>query len=284
MRSNPSLRLLWLSGITLASYLTMTRCPAQDCAGLKPETTASLEARKPAECSLDPRAPACQRIRPDSSHPIFAGTVMSITESDGHMLLDGHCTQTSLQTVKVRVDKTYFGSTGAVVTIHAGDINGFYFNSHRRYLVYARPQPDGSFAVTSCGGTKLLKDAGDDISYLEHWNSLPKTVSIFGSTLLDHPDRGRMVNLAATSLASQEVIVNDPVVRKLTTDRSGAFQATGLPPGTYTVTVNIGSHTWHDRSQTVTIVERGCAKVDFVAMPSRLADGSLPPAVSGAKR
>lgn len=52
---------------------------AQDCTGAPSYTTAGLEARDAAECSLV-EAPTCQRIRPASTDAIFIGTVLSITQ------------------------------------------------------------------------------------------------------------------------------------------------------------------------------------------------------------
>ncbi len=152
--------------------LVCLRGAAQDCAGAPKYTTEELEGRDAAECSVL-YAPACQRIRPASADTIFVGTVSGVVESDGHTVLDGDCSKTLLQTVTVKVGESFVGNESGTVTIRAGGINGFYFRSRESYLMFARRLKDGSLTVTSCGGTKLLRDATEDREYLRSWESRP---------------------------------------------------------------------------------------------------------------
>jgi hypothetical protein len=60
------------------------------------------------------------------------------------MVLNGKCSKTFLQTVTVKVGESFVGNASGTITIRAGDINGFYFRSREKLLVFARRQADGT--------------------------------------------------------------------------------------------------------------------------------------------
>jgi hypothetical protein len=241
---------------------------AQDCAGAPSYTSAGLEARDAAECSLV-EAPACQRIRPASTNAIFIGTVLSIRESDGRTVLNGECAKTLLQTVTVKVGESFVGNASGTVTIKAGDINGFYFRRHERFLIFARLQAGGTFEVTSCGGTKKLHDAANDVDYLRSWASRPQGADLFGQAWIrvdkDHPEH--MVGFLGRGLTGAKVSVLGPKAVNLVTDKLGHYEVPNLPHGKYEVSIDVPFATYPAKSQTVDLVERGCAEVNFHVDP-----------------
>jgi len=241
---------------------------AQNCTGAPSYTSEGLEARDAAECRLV-EAPACQRIRPASTDAIFIGTVLRISESDGHAVLNGECAKTPLQTVTVEVGESFVGNASGTVTIRAGDINGFYFRSHERFLIFARRQADGTFTVTSCGGTKKLRDAAKDVVYLRSWASRPLGSSLFGQAWIrvnrDNPEH--MVGFLGRGLTGAKVSVLGSKPISVVTDKLGHYELPNLPPGKYEVSIDVPFATYPAKSQTVDLVERGCAEVNFHVDP-----------------
>lgn len=246
----------------------LIHCAAQDCTGAPSYTSQGLEARDAAECRLT-TAPSCQRIRPASADAIFLGTVLRINESEGHAVLNGECVKTLLQTVAIKVDEGFFGDLSGDVTIKAGDINGFYFRSRQRYLVFAHRRPDGLFTVTSCGGTKEVNEAKDDIEYLRSWNSRPLKTDLFGQAWIrvDRDNPERMVAIVRP-LPKATVSISGPVQRNIATDDRGRYEVTDLPPGRYEVRIETPFVTYPSHSQTIDLVERGCAELNFQVDPS----------------
>jgi hypothetical protein len=260
---------MMLRVLFLVIFVFCLRCGAQDCTGAPSYTTEGLEARDAAECSLV-EAPACQRVRPASTDAIIIGTVLRIIESDGHAVLNGECTKTLLQTVIVKVGESFVGNASGTVTIKAGDINGFYFHSHESFLIFARYQADGTLTVTSCGGTKKLRDATKDVTYLRSWASRPEGSNLFGQAWIrvnkDNPEH--MVGFLGRGLKGANVSVLGPKRMSLVTDKLGHYEVSDLPPGKYDVSIDVPFATYPAKSQTVDLVERGCAEVNFHVDPS----------------
>jgi hypothetical protein len=250
-------------------FVSLVRCAAQDCTGAPRYTSEGLETRDAAECSLT-AAPSCQRIRPAAVDAIFLGTVIRISESDGHAMLNGECVKTLLQSVVIKVDESLFGDVSGNVTVEAGDINGFYFRSRLRFLVFAHRRPDGSLTVTPCGGTKKLSEAKDDIAYLRSWNSRPPRTKLYGQAWIrvnkDNPER--MVGFLGRALPRATVSISGSVPRSVTTDEQGRYELTDLPPGQYEVRIETPFVTYPSQPQRVDLVERGCAEVNFHVDPS----------------
>ena len=260
--NQPVMRLLGWS--LFAFSIFGSAMSAQTCAGAPSVTTAGLEARDAAECSLR-YTPACQRIRPALTDAIFIGTVVSISEADGHTILNGECAKTLLQTVTVKVGESFVGNASGIVTIKAGDINGFYFRSHERFLIFARRQLNSTYTVTSCGGTEKLRDAAKDIAYFRSWASRPPRSNLFGQAWVrvNKDDPERMVGFIGRALSRTRVSVNGPKTASVVTNRLGQYEVQDLPPGEYEVSIDVPFSTYPAKSQTVDLVERGCAEVNF---------------------
>jgi hypothetical protein len=245
--------------------------PIELCKGLHNYTKDELTARDEKEC-LAQRHPACERIHPSASYAIFTGRVVKVTRSDAHFLQNGHCLRTSEQTATVEVMENFIGHPSGTVTIHAGNLNGFYFvndKSGDEYLFFAKPLKDGSLTVTECGGTKLLRDAKDDIAFLEAWPTLPKTGTIYGDAWLriNKDDPARMSAWIGRAIVHAPITVLGPRNTVAVTDKSGHFSISGLPPGHYDLMMDVP----YDRLgivRGVDVVERGCAVASFHADPA----------------
>jgi hypothetical protein len=214
--------------------------------------------------------PACQRIRPALGNPTFVGRIVKIVDSDGHMMLNGDCVKTLVQTVTLKVVETFAGGVSGEVLVHAGNVNGIYFSKHGDYLVFAKHLQDGSLTVTGCGGTKRIEEAKEDLAYLRSWASLPKTAKIFGYAVQERDDPRRMI--IGVGAKDQIIKVSGPVHETLKTDHFGAYRLENVPPGTYTMELE-GSFRGAGLPQVVDVVERGCAEVNFHFYPEKPVTG-----------
>jgi hypothetical protein len=258
-----SVRVLVLLSLTFCLH-----CIAQECVGAPTFTSQELEQRDAGECTAV-EAPVCQRIRPASTNAIFTGTVLGIKESDGHMILNGECVKTLPQTVTLRVDESFVGNETGNMIVKAGDINGFYFRSKKKFLLFVRREADGTLLVTGCGGTKELADAKADVDYLRTWNNLPSGATIYGDALIrtSRDEPRRMVVFKAKALSGASVTITGLKTSAVSTDSMGRFKVDGLPPGIYQVGIDVPYVTWRAKSQRVEVVDRGCAAVKFFIDP-----------------
>lgn len=183
--------------------------------------------------------------------------------------MNGECAKTLLQTVTVKVVESFIGNASGTVTIKAGDINGFYFRSYERFLIFARRQAAGTFTVTSCGGTKKLRDAAKDVIYLRSWASRPKGSDLFGQAWIrvNKDDPEHMVGFLGRGLTGAKVSVLGPKHVSVVTDKLGHYEVPNLPQGKYEVSINVPFATYPAKSQTVDLAERGCAEVNFHVDP-----------------
>lgn len=134
---------------------------------------------------------------------------------------------------------------------------GVEFRVGELYLVFANQDKSGEWqAMSGCWGTHQVRvEAEDgDLRWFRSWVKAPAGAVIFGYRFVT----------PRTLPAEAEVTLAGPVSRKVRFDSGGKFAVTGLPPGRYAVSA-IPPHgrAAIPPSQTIDIVERGCAQVSF---------------------
>ena len=82
----------------------------------------------------------------------------------------------------------------------------------------------------------------------------------------DNPEH--MVGFLGRGLKGANVSVLGPKRMSLVTDKLGHYEVSDLPPGKYDVSIDVPFATYPAKSQTVDLVERGCAEVNFHVDPS----------------
>lgn len=232
----------------------------KDCAGAPVYTTASLEARDAADVALNGK-PACQRIPHYFDQMIFTGTAIRVLSSEGRAMLNGECSKTLLQTVTIKPKETFFRHTPQTLTIHAGDINGFYFKTNGTYLIIGRQQPDGTFALNRVA-TKPTAEAKDDLVYLRSFRQRPPSADIFGSVFAVYAPPNDMA-IPMAKLQPLTVAKTGPANFEIRTDDTGQYRLSGLPAGHYAITLKTDLPIQSDRIQTVDVAPRGCAEINF---------------------
>ena len=244
---------------------------AQSCSSETSKIASSLHASDDTECRIE-QAPACQRIKPASSGPIFIGTVLNIKQSDATAIVDGKCVETYLQTVTLNVKEGFVGDLSGTVTLYAGTINGTFFTKGT-FLVFTKRLPDGSLGVTGCGGTTWVGNAKEELAYLRSWKSRPRTGELYGYTFLSPREDAPHMQVAI-STPNQSITISGPQQIVFKTDSRGSYRLEGLPPGSYTLQIDSPFYISPDRIQKADVVERGCAEVNFYIQRDRRSDGS----------
>src|ERR1700722_4779140 len=199
------LALLCLASATLCA--SSAQGTIKPCEGAPSYNQAAFSALDEAECRLDEKQP-CERIRPATAEAIFVGEVVSYSEDPQSITIDGECLQGHFQTIRLKVQETFAGDISGVVTVHAGGINGFYFWKQGTFLVVAKHRPDGDLTVSGCGGSKPMRDAAEDLTFLRSWKARPPEGTLYVQTWSD-PDNPRIM-AASRSLDDQLIHITGP--------------------------------------------------------------------------
>jgi len=210
-------------------------------------------------------SPACERIPKDPDDLIFVGTVTKLTEAPGEMLLDGACTDTTVQTVTLLVKESFSGSLPQTITVRAGYINGYWFQPKTTVLVFARKLSDGTIFVSGCQTKPIgwwFPETKEDLAYLRSRDKLPSTGSLFGYTWAVLPPNVNDKALAV-GFGGQSLTINGPISTKVTTSKNGQFRLDNLPPGKYTLRLDSSLHVEPALDQQVEIFPKGCAEIGF---------------------
>lgn len=215
---------------------------------------------------IDSGGPLCSSF--DEGGTVFRGKVVELTllRSDPHLVqnLDGTTSsivQAGQYKVRFQVAEMFQGAPAAEFTVYtaeAGTACGFPFRSGAEYVVFASVDSStGQLYAGRCSHTHefhpLQKDP--DVAWMRGRATAPNGVSIFGSILAPTPELSRPPRAP--------VSVRGPMNRDLVPDRNGAYRATRLPPGTYTVSVRVPPGYETPPAETVSIKNKACANVDW---------------------
>ncbi|CAN5649968.1 hypothetical protein BH23ACI1_BH23ACI1_31630 [soil metagenome] len=214
----------WLIGF--AALMALTLAPARDAWA----------------CSCPSSGPPCQNAFQVDA--VFAGTVSSISAlpDDGPPLRPDEARiprALRVEFVEVLAFRGIQGvTTASILTAGSGPACGYTFQQGERYIVYASRAADRTGLVTGiCSRTRLLTDAGDDLSFLQ-------TLSVPGQTrarvygTITHWERDFATGEPREHGPVPDVLVS---VRGLAsafdalTDTRGRYEVT-VPPGKYEVT------------------------------------------------
>ena len=178
-----------------------------------------------------------------SASAVFVGTVIS--ESQG--------------AYKFSVEQSYSGVSGTQVEVFSGTGGGdcgFFFQTGRRYLVYAYRHQD-QLGTNICTRTKPFEAAREDLAFLGSLSSVASGVTISG--VVRHSDsKSKFVPSDAS------VIIEGETQRKeMRPDAEGNFRATGLSPGKFKVSLKLPDlfTTSYYEERELTVTDRGCASV-----------------------
>jgi hypothetical protein len=134
---------------------------------------------------------------------------------------------------------------------------GFPFEDGKEYVVFAYAGAESAELSTSeCSHTHEVTDASadEDLRWMRGLSKAPAGANIFGTIII--PGEGNEKHDAHVQLRGA-------VNRDLVPSANGAYAATGLPPGAYTLSATVPAGFVTDGPQSVSVVDKGCAQVDW---------------------
>ena len=206
------------------------------------------------------------------SPTVFRGKVLSQT------LTTGDTTEFNYYRVRFAVLEMFRGETQTreitIQTPEQSSACGFSFEDGREYLVFTYAGSPGSEpSVNKCSRTHVLDPGVDDpdVSFMRALATAPSGASIFGSLFArtDHPD----------VIGSGTIRLRGPENHDVAADDKGQYEFAGLAPGKYTVSVAFPPGIAPAEPRTVSLVDKGCAQVDWPILydghiRGRIADAS----------
>jgi hypothetical protein len=177
----------------------------------------------------------------------------------------------------MQVEQAWRGDVSGIVEVQTGAGGGdcgYDFVRGVRYLVFAGYHA-GGLSVNTCGGTKPLADAGEDLAYLRTANAPAAAGRIFGTAQYQR----RNYDQPARLVAGRTVVLRGANREwKAKTSATGTFEFR-VPAGKYTIAMDAapGERTFN-RPELELADPRGCVRIDFTVVP----DGRIAVRVVGA--
>lgn len=221
-------------------------------------------------CSCPPSGPPCQAAY--DADVVFAGSVRAIEPArvPGHP--DG-------AVVRFDVERGFINATARALELwwQWGSTCGYRFVAGERYLVYASKTELGLVA-SICSGTRLLKDAAQDVAYLTSMSREPAGARVFGrvNEYGREPADERGIDYGALEGVAVTVRTGT-IVRTVTTNADGRYEVAALPPGPGSLTLAPPA----GFGEGVQVVDfdlpdpRACWQADFTLSQSAAASGAV---------
>lgn len=205
------------------------------------------------------RACMCPMIEPDGAYQnaavVFTGTAKKITELNRVVREGSLDLSPAGRIVRFAVEEYFKGGADAEIELRGGnsscDIN---FESGKRYLVYASPNPQtGALGAFSCSRTRLLDDyAKPDISYLRRIIRGERPTMLYGFA---YKNTAESANREPDPLGELAVTVEGDGKRiNLKTDARGYFETFELQPGRYRISTGVTGKLRGGDAQTVELM------------------------------
>ncbi|MBA3514876.1 MAG: carboxypeptidase regulatory-like domain-containing protein [Pyrinomonadaceae bacterium] len=189
----------------------------------------------------------------------------TVSYSSHVTVVDGSDFKRQQRLVRLTIDQVFRGIDGAEVEVLTGlgDADcGYGFKLGGQYLVYANRSKDNRLYTSTCSRTRQLSEATEDLAFIRGLTKAASGSTIFGEVKRvgesEPTDRLKPVD-------DIRIIIESPSKRvEVTTNSKGKFRASGLPPDTYKVKVDLpeGLSIYNPERETK-VFDRGCAQVEF---------------------
>jgi hypothetical protein len=193
---------------------------------------------------------------------VFVGTVTGVVTHSRERDTDLYRTP---RVFRFSVEQSYLGVVGhevEVATGMGGGDCGYDFRPGEKYLVYANRSKDGARLTTSiCMRTRPYHTASDDLQFLNGLAASPPGVQLTGYVRRTRRGSNEQVGVPSVAL----VLTGEGRTQELLTDEQGHYRLAGLRPGAYKIELRAPpGFTTHRPARELKIVDRGCAREDFV--------------------
>ena len=213
-----------------------------------------------------------------SAAAVFVGTVISARDRERKTEDDAGFPRA----YKFFVDQSYRGIDGMeaeIATGYGSSDCGYEFRIGGRYLVYAY-RYKSTLVTTICSRTKAFTDANEDLAFLGNLSSAAPGATIHGGIT-----RFKRMKTEVASIASDALVIieNEKVRREVKLNAEGRYSASGLPSGTFKVTLQLPEKFFVDRPEReIPVGDRGCGSIDYWVfdngrMSGRVVDASGQP-------
>ena len=225
----------------------------------------------------------CAQVR--TSGAVFEGTVHSIeltrTSERANTFPSGAASFTRMSTnhhvVTLRDVKAWRGvAATTVVTAADGASCGYRFRSGLRYLIVADQTSDGRLTVSACSLTRPLSEADGLIEYVQALDTPTPQTRVWGAVEM----AVRWVDFTREygPISGARVTMTGPERRSVLTSLNGAYVIAGLPPGRYTLRVELpGSlpQLGEIQAQAIELTTGGCAEFWHIAPAKSAITGTV---------
>jgi len=198
-------------------------------------------------CSCAPEPPPC--VAYGESPMIFLGTVTQIPQ---------------LRLAQMRIDRAYKGVTAKTVVLwDSGMCDGPSLKVGEQYPMYTYDDGSGYIPSRGCIRSRNVKDAEEDIKFLNGLEKTPPTGTVFGEVTMR---TGGIASQGEPAPAVAVAIIGDGEKSASATDSTGHYSFSGLKPGSYSLKVTrAGFHQSDSESDATAEVEaRTCTVADLV--------------------
>jgi Carboxypeptidase regulatory-like domain len=158
--------------------------------------------------------------------------------------------------IRFAVAETFRGKSEREIIVYTNEQSsacGFPFEDGKEYVVFTYADRESSELSTShCSHTHEVTD--DDLRWMRGLSKAPAGASIFGTITIPGEGNERQ---------DANVRLRGAVNRDLVPSANGAYAATGLPPGAYTLSATVPAGFVTDGPRSVTVADKGCAQVDW---------------------
>lgn len=171
------------------------------------------------------------------------------------------------------------GDVGSEVVIHTASQRsacGVPFQDGAEYLIYGYQQGKEGWWTSTCTRTHEIAsvDQDPDLLWIHGLGTTRPGGFIFGTTRQVLPDFDNN-GYRYQPLAGLTVQLHGPADRNVKTDNQGDFSLGGLPIGKYDVTPEYPNGLGPATSSNVSVRDKGCAEVHFIAQTDGVVDGRL---------
>ncbi|HEY6392553.1 MAG TPA: carboxypeptidase-like regulatory domain-containing protein, partial [Bryobacteraceae bacterium] len=150
------------------------------------------------------------------------------------------------------------------------------FQEHKSYLIYAERDKDSHRLKTgACSGTGPLEMRAEELDYLRGLKSGTMLSQVFGFVTRDPWDHGIIGRVTKPVPDVPIVLKSEGKSWKVVTDQKGAYELTGLLPGSYEIAATLPNAAPERNSRKFDLSAGACVQENFLSIRTGSIEGRL---------